>query len=151
MKFLILSSTWEWTNTLVLSKCMFILIAAIQNNDKYLFWSSTRCFAEFSLVIRARLLLSVQSRLPILLTVSHKCHIKPSAYIQESQHTIIVSQYNTDYNKCCPEYILTPPLKLSWPKLCIWYTCQCWWLQRFLIFQSTGRAEGQNVWSLIAH
>ncbi len=32
------------------------------------------------------------------LTVGHKCHVKHSPYNQESDHTIIVSQYNADYN-----------------------------------------------------
>ncbi len=34
----------------------------------------------------------------VLLTVSQKCHIKHSPYTQESDHTIIMSQYETHCN-----------------------------------------------------
>ncbi len=114
-QFFILLSSWEWTNSPALCICMFIIIGAIQNSDKY-------CDIYFDRALGALLPLVccdqgsivyvcccccccyeqqqqfLQSRLCVLLTLSHECHIKHTAYIQESDHTIIVSQCNTDYN-----------------------------------------------------
>ncbi len=72
-----------------------VVVAAISNNNNN---------SSFSLVSRL-----------VLLMVSHKCHIKHSPYIRELYHTIIVSQYNTDYDKYCQEYIL---LHFSFLVLC---------------------------------
>ncbi len=96
---------------LVSCKCMFIIIAAIQDNDKYcdiyFYWALAAllclvCCDQGSIALvcfcfeqQHQLL---QSRLCVLMTASRKCHIKHSAYIQESDNTITVSQYNTDYN-----------------------------------------------------
>ncbi len=59
-----------------------------------------------SVVNRARLFMSVvvamdDIKAPLVTSLClidcHKYHIKHSPYILESDHTIIVSQYNTDY------------------------------------------------------
>ncbi len=91
---------------LVLCKCMFIIIEAIQNNEKH-------CDIYFDQALGALLCLvccdqgstahvccccCYQCLLCVLLTVSYEYHFKHSPYIQESLYSIIVSLCNTDYN-----------------------------------------------------
>ncbi len=92
-KFLILLATWEWTNMLASCKCMFLTIAAIQNNEKY-------CDICFDRPLSALLCVvwcdqgsighvcccscykqQQQSGFPDILTISHKCYMKYSPYI----------------------------------------------------------------------
>ncbi len=76
----------------------------------------------------------------VSLTVSHMCHIKH--YIWESDHTVTVSQYNTDYNMVSKNRVT------YFPK----FVTKFIYFGNFLIcFYVVGCAEGQNVCSLITH
>ncbi len=56
--FLIFSSTWEWTNMFPLCKCMFIIIATIQNNDL-----CSRMFTHLAFAVESLLLVELSTHL----------------------------------------------------------------------------------------